>query len=1401
MSDPPVDGYASVPNISATVDLPANDDAISGWRRRARRPTPSQGVEEMPAWSKMQAAKRAAADLRLRAARSRVSGKASSKYELSGEEVSAKAKLKAVLAARRLTSRVVVPATQKIEVKPEFIAKEDPSDAAQDPTLTPMLSFVAKRQKQTKIATGEPGSLAATDRWSKVEVAINAARKLTLKKRRAPEFWKNPAVMKQPSVNQNWRLSTRQLPSSHGTNYVIEQRSDGNKKELLSLASLVSLDAMVDEYEVAEEDHSQPKVQAVAHMNIATGTGDVEAGGVHGRRGGSCDRRLSKQEVEPEVDDEADSGSAANFNSQPAHFSGLSRLWANQNAQGKGKGGHAGKVGGSANGVADDGDEGEDWVVQIEAIEKELDASVHQWGCQVGKARGGGGGVGAGHVSKARRRKHGHAQEVYPEEELENISEDGDIHDISSDGESAAGGESSGRNESRAGGEWVGGVWHPAEAGLGSANSSANSDFTHRAGKKLRRRSQVKHGKKGAAGGGFAGFASMDAEAEEKAQAIEAARAWTEAPQTAAVQAKVLDLGKHLKALRDQHIVLQRKYDERSGRVAHLETALEDEKKANEEAREEWESQWDAQQAREEMGGGLMIGINAGTGSAAEREAARQRRRDEMRRRALDAADDDDDDDDGFLDGADDVLGVVAVCIARIKAWAKKMNHKYFLARDIRSVDSRFGSSVAIYFRFLRWVLLTYTLVGLICFVSFVTHLGAVWDRADTDEPWNIVQLSSDGIASSNDGSGVLGTLKYSMVGNSPLPWLLQISSFLPSEAFHYSALLVGCNSLVIVLTLAKWVGEDRHAKRMSVVSAVSSQAKYGRLALASWDHSLARSSEVFDQKCAVEGAIAVTLQEDHVRSKRSERSRAQRCALYCRRFVGISLYFGLQCSCWAAILYLMGQSERLESLLEDTYPFLGAVSASLVPASVSVINAVLPPLIGAIVKLEKYDDAGTIAKQMTIRLYFAKIFNAGIQVFSYLLLVDPVLYTRTTSVIDLDLGIGSVFGDSTPALNGENRQSTISISEIYVRKAAAKEFNGFQYRCRSEQAAAGLFNLVVTEFLVGKILGVTIPYITEFVANARGKPSKKSEFRVDQMMVNLLYFQALVFMAFPFAPYTSIVCGLLIFTNFKCDAWITFRFRKKPHRSWSARDAGSFFIKFYFITLIMSVVACHYILASTHLPKSCALQDRSVQLCEGTGSATTDGGSAALGYRCERLRNGSATLGASTYFVPSAPSYSAHAAPSHCTAGYPACICAPQLNSTETALAYHQSTSAPTAAPTSTTNHTAVAVKEASNAQSSDNVGGCGPFRFHPRGYQPLLDEIDGVALMGKLFDIATTSVIFVWGVALVAVLAASFRRNSLGVIRDMHSEKEQLWREMADVSARKLRKAQKRITLLERK
>eukprot|EP00753_Platysulcus_tardus_P013050 PLAT3606.3.p1 GENE.PLAT3606.3~~PLAT3606.3.p1 ORF type:complete len:852 (+),score=356.19 PLAT3606.3:57-2612(+) len=494
--------------------------------------------------------------------------------------------------------------------------------------------------------------------------------------------------------------------------------------------------------------------------------------------------------------------------------------------------------------------------------------------------------------------------------------------------------------------------------------------------------------------------------------------------------------------------------------------------------------------------------------------------------------------DDSLLFASEDKLG--RQVWMRVKLWLEK---HYPLSSSIRSIESRYGTSVAAHFELSRWVFVNYIYLSIMLCIVFLLHIFSL--------------LSRDSV----EWTAVAGFL----------PVWVQFSSFTSDEALTYIATLWLCMALLLVLAVNKWIAEDRRAKEMDMTNDAATDRRYSVLVLNAWDHSIWKKREVEDQQFFVADHYNLLRYEEQLKVIASQRTRLDKCKIFTRRLVGILLSMSVQAASASLIIFLTLQSSTVQRNLSEALadvPSLASVVSvitnSIVPASVSVINAALPFITDRIAKFEGWDDQGSFTKTVIWRLYLSKTLNVLIQVFSYAQLADPFLFATLGN--DLFDGV------------------------LDVRANTAKDFQPALYQCRADQTGAQLFTLVFTEFVLSKVIALANALAPLAWQRCRGQHLSPNKFMVERRMVDLLYFQMVVLMAFPFFPLSSILCTILFFLNFKFEKLLLESVLSKPLKPWSAKDAGSFFIKFYLISVGIAMAGVHLVLLNNGFPKSCDL-------------------------------------------------------------------------------------------------------------------------------------------------------------------------------------------------------------------
>jgi hypothetical protein len=564
--------------------------------------------------------------------------------------------------------------------------------------------------------------------------------------------------------------------------------------------------------------------------------------------------------------------------------------------------------------------------------------------------------------------------------------------------------------------------------------------------------------------------------------------------------------------------------------------------------------------------GGSSSGGGGGAGGAA-LEEQRRKQREEARKALFSGADEEEE--EAFHLKADD-LGFLKEIFVRI---SKKINKLMPLAGDIRNVQGHFGSSVASFFSFYRWIIITNVYAGVLCLIFLVLHLYSLL-------------ITRTGEAA----------FEHTFTMYVFLPGFMAISSYNTDDRYQYLALVVLLTGILFFDAIRKWISEDANSKIINSIESEQANIKFAKQFLCCWDFGLNKESDVEDLMCTIGSNMMTMLAVDREQVK-EPRNRKQLTVMYARRGTGILIYTTALVGSWATIILLTAQQNVLAEKLTDL-PGAEYFSSSIVPGCVTAINSIMPMLIDKITAFEKWDTEKTVTKVLLLKMYLAKILNVLIQFFSYLLLADPVMFTSSSN---------EFFGFDTGV-------DTLQRRTIRSNVEASWADDGM-FVCRLDQVAASLVQLLTVDFVVSKVIAITMPYVNLTVAKVRKKPFKREEFTVAKKMVNLLYFQGLVFLSMPFAPLFTFVVLIFQFLTFKFEKFMLFKFGTKPKKEWKAQDAGGFFIKFYLITIIVTgMLAAFLFLTGKTFAKDKAVLDDVLVHCsdltdaglELTGTCTT---------------------------------------------------------------------------------------------------------------------------------------------------------------------------------------------------
>ena len=318
------------------------------------------------------------------------------------------------------------------------------------------------------------------------------------------------------------------------------------------------------------------------------------------------------------------------------------------------------------------------------------------------------------------------------------------------------------------------------------------------------------------------------------------------------------------------------------------------------------------------------------------------------------------------------------------------------------------------------------------------------------------------------------GTMYYAN-GSVAQP-LLYSSTLEFGERLDYVSMILVCNIVLVVSIALKWISEDKKAKAFELLDGSKDQYKFSKICLNMWDNSLTKKKEVEDLKYANMELLNVTLHEDETLRRTASRTLKQRIILLLRRLLSNLLYISLQVGSAWLILYMTAESSRLKSELTKyiseqavaLLPVASLITGSVVPITVSLINVIIPSVIQALTKFERWESAGFQLKLELTKLFVAKNLNVLIQIFSFVQLLDPFLLRDNDQYDTLRENTQKTFttdGKLYQSTNGNTIRSGYNIP------------NGID-ECRGDYYGAGIFQVAIQ--LVFFCVNVRVPMYTE---------------------------------------------------------------------------------------------------------------------------------------------------------------------------------------------------------------------------------------------------------------------------------------------------------------------------------
>ena len=486
--------------------------------------------------------------------------------------------------------------------------------------------------------------------------------------------------------------------------------------------------------------------------------------------------------------------------------------------------------------------------------------------------------------------------------------------------------------------------------------------------------------------------------------------------------------------------------------------------------------------------------------------------------------------------------------------WAAK---KKPFQKDIRTIQGKFGSAVASYFVFYRFIFMQVCSITVVAAIFLVMHLNLF-------------------IGNGNDSFEKL------VSGPGMLPAFMLFSTFEKTEAFNYSMFVIFGMLVFFSTAVEHLVTEDKIMKRIDAAEE-GNEVPFSKAVLCSWDMGSSgynpTERQIQDQIGSLGNGYAQILDESRTAGVMKSRSRFELLVLYTRRFVANILYVAVQAGSFASIVILTIYTEAITEALGKT-SFKNFASA-IAPLALNILNSISPPLMKAITTFERWDSGQMNLNVLLFRMYLSNILNTLILALSYLLLSDPMLLAQFPTV-----------------------RGSLELTESGL------------FDCRIDQTADAMFSLYTTNFVIANFSLWAMSFGWKKLHGVLSKSTRihavlgdyePFPFEVEPAMINLFNNMSLVMITFPFAPIALVFLPVAIYITVKVEVYCMVNYFGKPERTWKAHQSGVIFTSFYLSTLlVIGIPITVYFLSSQSFPKECSIQDSSTKLCGSAVNSAT---------------------------------------------------------------------------------------------------------------------------------------------------------------------------------------------------
>lgn len=454
------------------------------------------------------------------------------------------------------------------------------------------------------------------------------------------------------------------------------------------------------------------------------------------------------------------------------------------------------------------------------------------------------------------------------------------------------------------------------------------------------------------------------------------------------------------------------------------------------------------------------------------------------------------------------------------KLWWQRRQYAsqdFFLFRgSLKRIEGYFGSGVVSVFVFLRWI----CLMNLALAISWLALVvGPFWALEGFTAGMN--RSLSPLLAIGGEG------LETSFAFYGGYPATSSKGSYAYETGYFFATLIMFVGSFVSLFF--KMAARVRQRYDRAALVRRDRFYPFSSLIYTSWDYSICKPQAAVHLHRGIATTLMETIGDLSVELETIKESKRKSWGRFLGRILGITLSV-LVLSAVFVIISLMVVNEA--SLVKSTTVFI-------IPIAVSLFNLILPIMVRAIVRLERWSPRVTV-QQNIIRVYILKIFTLFI------------LMVRIYSEANSNLAIPILGGKVNP---------TAGLGASSSSEATTQD--GLE--CAETQIGKQVVRLVISEMVVSSLGTV--------VWGAAGKMFFRARFEFDipEVVIATIYRQALIWIGAvfcPVLPVIGVVSNVLLFFVIKYTSlWAC----TPPEHPWGASRTSNFFLAFLSVTLLLS--------------------------------------------------------------------------------------------------------------------------------------------------------------------------------------------------------------------------------------